>query len=98
MRKVDLVKKKAAEVQSLIVRCPNEEPMVEGETLWTMASSCSVQDLMDDCNIPENLQELVCERLRCPKCDTTFDLWSKMGTKYDLNLLNHTYTVLNPDF
>lgn len=92
MRKNDLIEKKVAEVQDCIINCPNDEPMVEGETLWMTASGCSVQDLMYDCDVPENLHEAVCDRLHCPKCGATFDLGSEVGTKYDFEI-EHEITV-----
>jgi len=90
MRKIDRIEKKAAEVQDCIVNCPNDQPMVEGEILWLTASSCSVQDLMYDCNVPENIQEAVCDRLSCPKCGETFDLASEVGKKYDFEIEHET--------
>lgn len=92
MRKNDLIEKKAAEVQSHIVHCSNHEPMVEGEIMWMKANGTCVQDLMYDCRVPDNLQEAVCEHLRCPKCGDSFDLLTEVGTKYRYEL-DHEDTI-----
>jgi hypothetical protein len=92
MRKNDLIEKKAAEVQSHIVHCSDHEPMVEGGILWMTASGTCVQDLMYDCNVPDKLQQAVCERLRCPKCGDSLDLLTEVGTKYRFEL-DHEETI-----
>ncbi len=92
MRKNDLIEKKAAAVQSQIVHCSNHEPMVESGILWMTASGTCVQDLMYDCNVPDKLQEAVCERLRCPKCGDSLDLLTEVGTKYQFEL-DHEDTI-----
>jgi hypothetical protein len=92
MCKKSLIEKKAAAVQSQIVHCSNEEPWVEGGILWTQANGTCVQDLMYDCHVPDNIQEAVCELLRCPKCGDSFDLLSEVGTKYRYEL-DHEDTI-----
>lgn len=83
MRKSELIDRYVAKVQGLIVDCPNDEPMVEGETLWIQASGCSVLDLLIDCNVPEKYHYAVSDRLRCPKCGSPFDIGQEVGTQWD---------------
>jgi len=77
-----LIERYSQKLQGNIVSCPNDQPCEGGEVVcWTNGSAISLQDLLMDNNVPENMWDEVVSELRCPKCDSPFDIWQEVGTK-----------------
>jgi hypothetical protein len=86
MKREDRIKKLTAAIQSEIISCPNEQSYDEGDVIWISGSSTDLQDLLSDHEVPEELEDEVVARLRCPSCGATFDTSSEVGTKHDFEV------------
>jgi hypothetical protein len=63
-------------VQEDILACPNEQ-IYDG----TAISWSYLEDILIDRHVPKRLWNDVVNQLRCPKCDSTFQIWYKVGIK-----------------
>jgi len=86
MKREDRIKKLAAAIQNQIISCPNEQSYDEGDVIWISGSCTDLQDLLMQHEVPEDLEEDVVARLRCPSCGTSFDTFSEVGTKHDFEI------------
>jgi len=86
MKREDKIKKLAAAIQSEIVSCPNEQSYDEGDAIWISGLPIDLQDLLMNHAVPEELEEAVVAKLRCPSCGTSFKIWQEVGTKYDFEV------------
>lgn len=82
MKRDDRIRKLAAAIQKEIISCPNEQSYDEGDVIWICGSSTDLSDLLMDFEVPEELQDEVVARLRCPQCDSSLEVWQEVGTKY----------------
>ncbi|MDB6065395.1 MAG: hypothetical protein JWR26_1603 [Pedosphaera sp.] len=86
MKREDKIRKLAAAIQREIVSCPNEQSRHDGDSFWISGSCTDLQDLLSNHEVPEELEEKVVARLRCPSCGTSFEIHSEVGTKYDFEV------------
>jgi len=63
-------------VQEDILACPNEQ-IYDG----TAVSWSYLEDILIDRKVPKRLWSDVIEQLRCPRCQSTLEIWYKVGTK-----------------
>ncbi len=82
MKREDRICKLAAAIQREIISCPNEQSYDEGDVIWISGSCTDLSDLLMDFEVPEELQDEVVARLRCPSCDSPLETWQEVGTKY----------------
>src|SRR5262245_47326360 len=72
----------AKAVQEEIQDCGCVQPAAEGEVFWVHSSRTQLDDLMAQHDVPEELYDLVAERLECPACDTKFNRYSDVGVEW----------------
>jgi hypothetical protein len=82
MKRDDRIHKLAAAIQREIISCPNEQSYDEGDVIWISGSCTDLSDLLMDFDVPEELQDEVVAKLRCPQCDSPLEAWQEVGTKY----------------
>ena len=93
MSREERIRRFAAAVQEDIVSCPNEQSFEGGEVVcWISGCPTSVGDLLMNHEVPEELQEDVVGRLRCPSCGNDLEAWQDVGTKYSFEQ-DHDYIV-----
>ena len=80
------IEKLSAKVQEQIVSCPNEQSFEDGEAIWIFGCSTPLQDLLENAEVPEDLQDEVIATLVCPRCNSPFESWQDVGTKYAFEL------------
>ncbi|MDH7462613.1 RES family NAD+ phosphorylase [Chitinophagaceae bacterium 26-R-25] len=69
-------------VQSKIEYCSYCQPYDEGEVIWIYGDQIELNDLMDDCNVPEKDKQKIARHLHCPYCGhADFDLGFEVGVK-----------------
>jgi hypothetical protein len=83
MTREQRIEKFASAVQRAIVSCPNEQPWEGGEVVcWISGRPADLRDLLMNHRVPEDLQDEVVSRLRCPRCDSPLEARQEVGTKY----------------
>jgi hypothetical protein len=83
MTRGERIEKFSSAIQQEIVSCPNEQSWEQGQVVcWIFGCPTDIGDLLMNHNVPEELQEDVVDRLRCPRCDSPFETWQEVGTKY----------------
>jgi hypothetical protein len=83
MTREEKVNKLAAAIQGEIVSCPNEQSFEGGEVVfWIFGCPTDLGDLLMNHEVPDDLQDEVVSRLRCPRCDSPLEAWQEVGTKY----------------
>jgi hypothetical protein len=93
MNRSDRIKRFAAAIQKDIVSCPNEQSVEGGEVVsWIFGCPTDVGDLLMNHDVPEDLEEEVVAKLRCPRCDSPLEPWQEVGTKYSFER-EHEATV-----
>jgi len=70
-------------VQEDILACPNEQ-IYDG----TAVSWSYLEDILIDRHVPKRLWDDVVSQLRCPKCDSTFQIWYKVGIKPQCEIMH----------
>ena len=84
MTRDEKISKLAAAIQREIVSCPNEQSFEDGEVgCWIFGCSTDLGDLLMNHEVPDELQDEVVSRLRCPRCDSPLEVWQEVGTQYD---------------
>lgn len=77
------IEKIASAIRQEIVSCPNEQSWEGGEVIcWIFGCPTNLGDLLMNHNVPEELQDEVVSKLRCPRCGNPFEAWEEVGTKY----------------
>ena len=92
MTRDDRIDRFASAIQREIVSCPNEQSWDEGDCIWISGSSTDMGDLLMDHDVPDELQDEVVSRLRCPSCGSPLEIWQEVGTKYSFEQ-QHEATV-----
>jgi hypothetical protein len=73
----------AATIQREIVSCANEQSIEGGVVVcWISGCPTDLADLLMNHDVPDDLQDEVVGRLRCPCCDSPLEIWQEVGTKY----------------
>ena len=70
------IERNIEKVQQDIIACPNEQVYDGTAVSW----SC-LEDVLIDCKVPKRLWKNVVRQLRCPQCESTLEIWYKVGTK-----------------
>jgi hypothetical protein len=91
MTRAEKIRKLAAAIQDEIVSCPNEQSFDEG-IIWISGSPTSLADLLMDHNVPEDMEEEIVNKLRCPECEGPLELWQDVGTKHGFEH-DHDWTL-----
>ncbi len=80
------IERLAAEVQSRIVSCPNEQTSEDGDTIWIFGCPTPLRDLLENADVPEDMEDEVIAELVCPKCNSPLETWQDVGTQYSFEL------------
>ena len=72
----------ASRVQARLAPCANCQPYDEGEAVWLNLHT-DLDDLMELMGVPEACREEVAERLDCPCCHQSHELYEEVGYKAD---------------
>jgi len=58
------------EIYDLIIACYNCQPYEEGEPVWVLGDRMTVDELLDELDIPSKSREQIIQDLSCPSCGT----------------------------
>lgn len=69
------------QIQPEIAYCINCQPYEDGEEVWVLGDRTSMQDLLEEHEVPEGLQAEVARQLTCDNCGSTLGMEFDVGTK-----------------
>jgi hypothetical protein len=83
-----------AKVQNKLSYCSYCQSYDGGEVVWIFGARMDIEDLLDDCNVPEKSRDNIMAHLRCPFCGfADFDNSHEVGVKthYELKQEQHVF-------